>query len=88
MTKPAKVQAFPAPLPKKNLDPVNWINQPARVCGNCEHFHPSKIAKGLGSCHNLISGRWNPRGADAGCQRGWYPDVKRFPLEVRYHAKG
>lgn len=86
--KPQAKDLAPAPEQRKPpAEEVNWINQPARICGNCEHFGISSIAKGIGDCHNLISGRWKPRQNEPGCVRGWYPSGDRFPLEKRYHGK-
>lgn len=58
--------------------PLHFVGEPKRTCGNCQHSRERL-------CRNGISGRTTVRAADTACDRGFYPDVKRFPLEVRYH---
>lgn len=70
--KDAPLELTPPPA-KRALEPIYWHGEPERICGNCQHL------KG-GHCRNLISGNWKAEPKDAACKRGWYPDVKRFPI--------
>lgn len=75
--------------PRKPVEALHHPGEPERLCGNCEHFKPTRVtaassrANVPGVCHNGISGRFTSSAKDLACLRGFYPETKRFPLHER-----